>query len=104
MNIEIIPAYGYPQEVGVLFSEYTKMLIDGDSSFRDYLAVQHYDEELAHLEMKYGLPWGRLYLAEKNRQTELRDEASLCPAAVSRTTDRKNPGRKDHRGWAGDRL
>lgn len=63
MNIEIIPAYGYPQEVGVLFSEYTKMLIDGDSSFRDYLAVQHYDEELAHLEMKYGLPWGRLYLA-----------------------------------------
>jgi GNAT superfamily N-acetyltransferase len=68
MNIEIIPAYGYPQEVGVLFSEYTKMLIDGDSSFRDYLAVQHYDEELAHLEMKYGLPWGRLYLARCGKE------------------------------------
>lgn len=62
-NMEIIPAYGYPREVGALFSEYTGMLIAGDSSFREYLAIQHYDEEIAHLEMKYGLPWGRLYLA-----------------------------------------
>ena len=51
VNIEIIPAYDYPREVGALFSEYTGMLIAGDSSFREYLA------------MKYGLPWGRLYLA-----------------------------------------
>ncbi|MCM1135156.1 MAG: GNAT family N-acetyltransferase [Clostridium sp.] len=63
MNIKIIPAYDYPQEVGGLFAEYTEMLIAGDSSFREYLAVQHYDEEVKRLDMKYGLPFGRLYLA-----------------------------------------
>lgn len=63
MNIEIIPAYQHQQEIGALFSEYTDMLIAGDSSFRKYLDIQHYDEELAHLEMKYGAPDGRLYLA-----------------------------------------
>lgn len=63
MEIEIIPAYGSPQDVGELFSEYTDMLIEGDASFREYLAVQNYEEELKHLETKYGLPYGRLYLA-----------------------------------------
>lgn len=63
MNIEIIPAYDHPQEVGELFSEYTDMLIAGDSTFREYLNIQNYDEELAHLEAKYGAPYGRLYLA-----------------------------------------
>lgn len=63
MDIKIIPAYDYPQEVGALFAEYTDMLIAGDASFRDYLAIQHYDEEIKHLERKYGLPSGRLYLA-----------------------------------------
>ena len=67
VNIEIIPAYDYPREVGALFSEYTGMLIAGDSSFREYLAIQHYDEEIAHLEMKYGLPWGRLYAGRNGR-------------------------------------
>lgn len=37
--------------------------IEGDSSFQKYLEIQNYDEELAHLETKYGLPYGRLYLA-----------------------------------------
>ncbi len=63
MDIKIIPAYDYPQEVGVLFSEYTNMLIEGDSSFRKYLDMQHYDEEIKHPESKYGVPDGRLYLA-----------------------------------------
>lgn len=63
MNIEIAPAYDYPQEVGTLFSEYTDMLIAGDSSFQQYLAIQHYDEEVKHLDEKYGMPYGRLYLA-----------------------------------------
>lgn len=39
------------------------MFIAGDSTFRDYLAIQNYDEELKHLEVKYGQPEGRLYLA-----------------------------------------
>lgn len=60
---EIIPAYDYPREVGRLFSEYTDMLIEGDSSFQEYLNIQNYDEEVRHLEIKYGLPYGRLYLA-----------------------------------------
>jgi len=69
LDLEIIPAYGFPQEIGALFSEYTDMLIEGDSSFQNYLDVQCYDEELKHLEAKYGLPYGRLYLACYNGET-----------------------------------
>lgn len=63
MELKIIPAYDRPQEVGELFGEYTAMLVAGDSGFQKYLDIQNYDEELQHLEVKYGLPWGRLYLA-----------------------------------------
>lgn len=63
MNATIIPAFDHPEEIRSLFSEYTDMLIAGDNSFREYLDVQNYDAELAHLEMKYGCPDGRLYLA-----------------------------------------
>ncbi|MCI8509788.1 MAG: GNAT family N-acetyltransferase [Lachnospiraceae bacterium] len=66
MNVKIVPAYQYPQEVGILFLEYTDMLISGDSSFRKYLDIQHYDEEIEHLETKYGMPYGRLYIAYCN--------------------------------------
>ncbi len=66
MNITIIPAYDYPQETGILFSEYTNMLIINDSSFQNYLDIQHYEEEINHLEKKYGMPSGRLYLAYYN--------------------------------------
>lgn len=62
-NIEILPAYHCETEIRELFSEYTDMLIAGDSSFRKYLDIQNYEEELAHLENKYGPPYGRLYLA-----------------------------------------
>lgn len=63
MGIEILPAYHFTQEIRHLFSEYTDMLIDGDPQFQKYLALQDYGEELKHLEIKYGLPHGRLYLA-----------------------------------------
>lgn len=63
MCIELLPAYSLPQEVGELFNEYTSMLIEGDSSFEKYLEIQNYDEELRHLDHKYGLPFGRLYVA-----------------------------------------
>ena len=62
-KIEIIPGCDHPQEVKALFSEYTQMLLKGDPSFQQYLDIQHYDEELEHLETKYGMPYGRLYLA-----------------------------------------
>lgn len=63
MDIKIIPGYDYPEEVKALFREYTDMLIAGDSSFRKYLDIQHYGDELENLEAKYGAPSGRLYLA-----------------------------------------
>lgn len=62
MNIKIIPAYEKKEEVSILFSEYTEMLIENDESFKKYLDIQNYDEEINHLEMKYGVPYGRLYL------------------------------------------
>lgn len=63
MELKILPAYDFPNEIRILFSEYTKMLIAGDSSFQKYLELQNYDEELEHLDLKYGLPDGRLYIA-----------------------------------------
>lgn len=66
MSLTIIPAYKHSQEIGALFSEYTQALIAGEPSFSGYLSLQNYDEEVKHLEEKYGLPWGRLYLARWN--------------------------------------
>lgn len=66
MNIEIVLAYEHTQEINALFSEYTNMLITNDSSFQNYLDIQHYEEEINHLEEKYGMPSGRLYLAYYN--------------------------------------
>lgn len=63
MWLKIVPAYRFPKEICILFSEYTEMLVAGDRSFQKYLDIQHYDEELEHLDAKYGLPDGRLYIA-----------------------------------------
>lgn len=62
-EMRIVPAYDFPEEVGALFQEYTQMLVDQDPAFQQYLEIQNYDEELKHLEEKYGMPEGRLYLA-----------------------------------------
>ena len=66
MALKLVLGYHAVHEVSALFSEYTQLLIDGDPAFQQYLAIQHYDEELAHLEEKYSLPQGRLYLAYWN--------------------------------------
>ncbi len=63
MGLELLPGYGFAKEVRTLFSEYTRLLVAGEPSFREYLDIQHYDDELEHLEGKYGLPEGRLYVA-----------------------------------------
>ena len=63
MSVQLIPAYDHREEIEALFGEYTRMLVETDPSFRQYLDIQHYDDELVHLERKYGLPDGRLYLA-----------------------------------------
>lgn len=61
-GINIVSAYDRPEEVSILFLEYTNMLIENDPSFREYLDIQNYDEEIKHLEVKYGMPDGRLYI------------------------------------------
>lgn len=62
LSIKIVSAYELKEEVRALFSEYTEMLIKNDESFKKYLDIQNYGEEIEHLEMKYGIPYGRLYL------------------------------------------
>ena len=66
MKIDLIEAYSHKEEAISLFKEYTGMLIECDNDFKEYLNKQNYDEELEHLESKYGLPYGRLYLAFYN--------------------------------------
>lgn len=68
MSIKLVLAYDFKKEVQSLFSEYTDMLVQGDSTFKEYLQIQNYDDELKHLEKKYGLPEGRLYLAYEDEK------------------------------------
>ena len=63
MGFEIVPGYDRPESIKALFADYMDMLIENDPVFRDYLALQNYDDELRDLSVKYGEPRGRLYLA-----------------------------------------
>lgn len=69
MEIEIKYAYDDLEEIKKLFLEYTDMLVNNDSNFAEYLKIQNYDSELEHLEHKYGLPYGRLYLVKVDDKT-----------------------------------
>lgn len=62
--IEIKLAYPEKEAIQELFQDYTNMLIQHDPSFQAYLNLQHYEDELLHLEETYGLPNGRLYLIQ----------------------------------------
>lgn len=63
MRFEIVPGYDRREEILALFTEYTDMLVKTDESFAAYLEIQHYEEEVRDLRVKYGEPEGRLYLA-----------------------------------------
>lgn len=63
MLVEIKPAYKSIEKIKELFKEYTDMLVKEDEDFAKYLKLQDYDSELENLDIKYGLPKGRLYLA-----------------------------------------
>ena len=63
MSLKLTPAHGEPEEIRPLFQEYTDMILANVPAFRAYLDIQHYDDETAHLERKYGPPEGPLYLA-----------------------------------------
>ncbi len=61
--IEIVPAYDRLDDIRVLLSEYTDMLLSMNYEFRIYLELQKYDDESLDPSMKYAMPDGRLYLA-----------------------------------------
>ena len=63
MKLEIKEGYNYKEEIKLLFNEYTEILINGDKTFKEYLKLQNYDNEIENLEEKYGKPEGRLYIA-----------------------------------------
>lgn len=67
-QIEISPGYMYADEIKQLFLEYTQMLTQNDNHFAKYLELQQYDKELDHLDEKYGLPNGRLYLVKFDQE------------------------------------
>ena len=62
-ELELTYGYDYPEEMVSLFTEYTEMLVRLDPPFQAYLDLQHYEDEVRDLTVKYGLPDGRLYLA-----------------------------------------
>ena len=64
--MEFVNGLEHPKEIGELFREYTDMLVENDPTFASYLVLQDYDEELRHLESKYGPPRSRLILALEN--------------------------------------
>lgn len=68
MDIKIVPAYHQREELRTLFEEYTRLLIERDASFKKYLDLQNYAEEIDHLDGKYGLPYGRVYLLYCDRK------------------------------------
>lgn len=60
--VEIVDGLEHRSKVISLFDEYTRMLVSLDPSFRLYLDIQHYEDEIRDLEGKYAPPYGRLYL------------------------------------------
>lgn len=63
MNVTYHRAYDLGENLLPLFLEYAAMLSEkGGEQMRRCLAVQNYDEEISHLEEKYGEPQGRLFL------------------------------------------
>ena len=63
MELKIEEGYEYKNEIKELFTEYADLVIAGDNTFKEYLQLQHFDQEVEHLEEKYGRPYNRLYVA-----------------------------------------
>lgn len=62
MEYKIENGLEHIEEIRELFEEYTQMLVDGDPAFRQYLDIQHFDEEMLNLAKKYKSPFGRLFI------------------------------------------
>lgn len=68
MNVTIEPGFEAKEEIRTLFEEYTAMLCRENPAVAGYLGQQNYDDEVRHLEKKYGPPKGRLYLLRVDGQ------------------------------------
>lgn len=68
MSLEIKTGYEETDSIKELFNEYTELLIDLESDFKNYLHIQNYSDEIENLQEKYGMPNGRLYIAYWNNQ------------------------------------
>ena len=60
MEITIKPAFRKRKAIQELLVEYTSMVVAEDPRYKDFLALQRFDSEVAHPEKKYC----RLYLVE----------------------------------------
>ena len=60
---EIVLAYDYEDEFLQLVKEYTDDIAQQGAEVVNCLATQNLSSELAHVEDKYGLPDGRMYIA-----------------------------------------
>ncbi len=63
MSVKIIYGYNKIKEIKNLFTEYTNILISLDDEVTYCLKKQGYKQELVDISKKYGLPYGRLYVA-----------------------------------------
>lgn len=61
--MEIVLAYDKPNEFFELVTEYTNIILQQGEDVKVCLSSQRLDDELADMEKKYGLPYGRMYLA-----------------------------------------
>lgn len=61
--MELVLAYDRLDEVIQLFKEYTGMIMSQSDEVREVLKSQHFEDELADINKKYGFPSGRLYIA-----------------------------------------
>ena len=61
-HLKLVSALENREELVPLYEEYANLLLQTDPVFAKSLVQQNYDEEIEHLEDKYGLPNGRIYL------------------------------------------
>ena len=62
MQYEMISAIELPERLSPLFEAYQQWLIQNDPNLQIVLNGQSYDDELEHLQEKYGAPEGAIYI------------------------------------------
>lgn len=80
IDMEIIVAYGHENEMLKLIKEYTHDILQNGADVADCLKSQHLDDELKDMQTKYGLPYGRMYIA-------LVDENAVGCVALTRNDE-----------------